>query len=106
MIRSFLVFFVRPSRILFVRKEGLFVEPSSASLGRWVSAWLQEEPPSLYTEQEGDQEFPCLFGWPSRILFVRKEGWSVPGYPRWARAVTPPVSCYRVSPSGGPCPIR
>ena len=28
------------------------------------------------------------------------------GYPRWAQAVTLPVSCYRVSPSGGPCPIR
>ena len=24
-------------------------------------AGLQEEPPSLYAEQEGDQEFPCLF---------------------------------------------
>ena len=22
---------------------------------------MQEEPPSLYAEQEGDQEFPCLF---------------------------------------------
>ena len=53
--------FVRPSRILFVRKEGLFAEPSNASLGRWVSAWLQEEPLSLCTEREGDQEFPCLF---------------------------------------------
>ena len=30
----------------------------------------------------------------------------MPGYPWWARAVTLPVSCYRVSPSGGPCPIR
>ena len=50
--------FVRPSRILFIRKEGLFVEPSSASLAHWVLAWLQEEPPSLYTEREGDQEFP------------------------------------------------
>ena len=50
--------FVRPSRILFVQKEGLFAEPLSASLGRWVLAWLQEEPPSLCTEREGDQEFP------------------------------------------------
>ena len=47
--------------VLFIRKEGLFAEPSSASLGRWVLAWLQEEPPSLYTEREGDQEFPYLF---------------------------------------------
>ena len=38
-----------------------FTEPTSASSGRWVSAWLQEEPPSLYLEQEGDQEFPYLF---------------------------------------------
>ena len=38
-----------------------FAEPLSASSGRWVLAWLQEEPPSLCTEQEGDQEFPYLF---------------------------------------------
>ena len=98
--------FTRPSRILFVQKEGLFAEPSSASLGRWVSARLQEEPPSLYMEREGDQEFPWLFVRPSRILFIRKEGWNMPGYPRWPRAVALPVSYYRVSPSGGPCPIR
>ena len=49
---------------------------------------------------------PVFLVRPSRILFVRKEGWSMPGYPRWARAVTSPVSCYWVSPSGGPCPIR
>ena len=52
---------MRPSRILFVRKEGLFAEPLSVSLGRWVSTWLQEEPPSLHTKREGDQEFPYLF---------------------------------------------
>ena len=39
----------------------MFADPMSASLGRWVSAWLQEEPPSLCAEQEGDQEVPCLF---------------------------------------------
>ena len=39
----------------------MFAEPLSASSGRWVSAWLQEEPPSLSSEQEGNQEFPCLF---------------------------------------------
>ena len=70
MVRSFPIFFVRPSRILFIQKEGLFAEPSSASLGRWVSAWLQEEPPSLCTEREGRQRFPWLFVRPSRILFV------------------------------------
>ena len=37
--------------ILFIRKEGLFAEPSSASLGHWVSPRLQEEPPSLYMER-------------------------------------------------------
>ena len=40
----------------------MFAEPPSASSGRWASAWLQEEPPSLRMEREGDQEFPCLFG--------------------------------------------
>ena len=35
---------------------------------------LQEEPPSLRAEREGDQEFPWLFVRPSRILFARKEG--------------------------------
>ena len=29
----------------------------------------------------------------------------MPGYPRWAQAVTLQASCYRVSPSGGPCPF-
>ena len=60
-IRSFPVFFVRLLRILFVQKEGLFAEPLSVSLGRWVSAWLLGEPLSLCSEQEGDQEFPYLF---------------------------------------------
>ena len=39
----------------------MFAEPLSASSGRWILAWLQEEPLSLCAEQEGDQEFPCLF---------------------------------------------
>ena len=65
---------MRPSRIIFVRKEGLFVEPSSASLGRWVSASLQEEPPSLCMERECRQGPPWLFVRPSRILFVQTEG--------------------------------
>ena len=91
-----LSFFMRPSCIFFVQKERLFAEPSSASLGRWVSARLQEEPPSLCTEREGDQEFPWLFMRPSCILFVRKEKWNMSGYPRWARAVTFLVSCYWV----------
>ena len=42
--------------------EGLFAEtPSGASLGHGVSAYLQEELPSLCTEREGRQEFPWLF---------------------------------------------
>ena len=30
------------------------------------------------------------------LPFARKEGWNVPCYPRWARAWTLSVSCYRV----------
>ena len=153
--------FKRPSRILFARKEGVVCRaPSSASLGRWVSARFAgraPEPPhgargrsgvplAFYAtlahpfRSEGGgclpspleceprslglgkvcRERPRASAWservvrsspgffmrPSRILFARKEGWNMPGYPRWARAVTLPVSCYRVSPSGGPCPIQ
>ena len=57
---------------------------------------MQEEPLSLCTKQEGRQGFPWLFVRPSRFLFAQKEGWNVPGYPRWARAWALPVSCYRV----------
>ena len=39
----------------------MFAEPPGASSGCWASVWLQEEPLSLCSEQEGDQEFPCLF---------------------------------------------
>ena len=35
---------------------------------------MQEEPPSLRAEREGNQEFPWLFMRPSHILFIRKEG--------------------------------
>ena len=35
-----------------------FSEPPSASLGCLFSFWVQEEPPSLYTEREDGQEFP------------------------------------------------
>ena len=35
---------------------------------------MQEEPPSLCIEREGDQEFSWLFMRPSCILFIRKEG--------------------------------
>ena len=56
-------------------REGLFAEaPLGASPGRGVSAYLQEEPPSLCTGREGRQELPCLFVRPSRFLFARKEG--------------------------------
>ena len=56
-------------------REGLFAEaPLGASPGHGVSAYLQEEPPSLYTGREGRQELPCLFVRPSRFLFARKEG--------------------------------
>ena len=81
--------------------RALECEPGSLGLGK-----VAGKPPSLCTEREGDQEFPWLFVRPSCILFVRDEGWNMSGYPRWARAVTLPMSCYRVSPSGGPFPIR
>ena len=51
-----------------------FFESPSASLGGFLSFWVQEEPPSLCTEREGDQEFLWLFVRPSRILFAWKEG--------------------------------
>ena len=44
-----------------------FVEPLSVSSGRWASVRLQEEPPSLCTKREGDQEFPWLFVRPSDL---------------------------------------
>ena len=47
--------------------------PSRASLGRWVSARLQEEPPSLCAEREGDQEFPLAFC-TTLVLPFRSEG--------------------------------
>ena len=40
---------------------------SCANLGRWVSANLQEEPPSLCTEREGRQVLSWLFIRPSRM---------------------------------------
>ena len=43
---------------------------------------MQEEPPSLCAEQEGDQEFPYLFCVAlTHRFFIQKEGWSMPGYP-------------------------
>ena len=46
--------------LIFVGSKRFF-QLSSASLGRWASVCLQEEPPSLCAEEEGDQEFPYLF---------------------------------------------
>ena len=51
-----------------------FIAFFPASSGCLSSSWVQEEPSSLRTEREGDQEFPWLFMRPSRILFIRKEG--------------------------------
>ena len=39
----------------------VFAEPPSVNSGDWALACMQEEPLSLCMEQEGDQEFPCLF---------------------------------------------
>ena len=83
-----------------------FAEPLSASSGCWASACLQEEPPSLCAEQEGDQEFPCLFCTALTHPFRLEGGVEYARLPSVGAAVTPPVSCYWVSPSGGPCPIR
>ena len=47
-----------------------------------------------------------FFVWPSRILFVQKEGWNMSGYPWWARAVTSPVSYYWVVQVEARAPIR
>ena len=60
----------------------------------------------LCSEQEGDQEFPCLFCVALAHPFRSEGGVEYANLPSVARAVTPPVSYYRVSPSGGPCPIR
>ena len=38
-----------------------FTDAHECEFGSLGSVWLQEEPPSLCSEQEGDQEFPCLF---------------------------------------------
>ena len=63
---------VQPSRNLFVRKEGFVCRgPSSANLGRWVSAKLQGEPLSLYGEVR--QGFPWLF-YTTLALPFRSEG--------------------------------
>ena len=54
--------FWRPSCILFARKEGFVCRaPSSASLGRWVSARLQEGPPSLLHGARGRSGVPLAF---------------------------------------------
>ena len=84
----------------------MFAGPVGASSDRGASTMLRKEPLSLRLEREGRQGFPRLFVRPSCFLFARKEGWKMPCYPRWARAMAFPVSCYWVSPSGGSCPIR
>ena len=51
----------------------MFAEPVDASLDRWASMVLREEPLSLCLEQEGRQAIFWLFERPSRFLFARKE---------------------------------
>ena len=84
----------------------MFAGPVGASSDRRASTMLRKEPLCLHLEREGRQGFPRLFVRPSCFLFAQKEGWNVPSYPRWARALALPVSCYQVSLSGGPCPVR
>ena len=45
----------------------MLARPANVSSGRWVSANLQEEPPSLCTEREGRQVLSWLFIRPSRM---------------------------------------
>ena len=52
----------------------MFAKPPSVSSGHWASAWLQEEPSSLCSEQEGDQEFPYLFCAALAHPFCSEEG--------------------------------
>ena len=73
-VRSSPGFLYDPRASFSFRRRGCLPSPSCASLDRWVSAKLQEEPLSLRTEREGGQEFSWLLVRPSRILFVRKEG--------------------------------
>jgi len=96
-IRSFPVFFVRPSRILFVRKEGCLSHLPSPRVRVWVVGSrlrCRKSPRASARSKRAIRSFPVFFVWLSRILFIQKEGWSMPGYPQWVRAVTPPVSCY------------
>ena len=61
------------------------------NLGRWVSANLQEEPPSLCTEREGHQVLPWLFIRPSRVRVCLLRP------PRVRAWVTGPQHIYRKS---------
>ena len=97
---------MRPSHILFVRKEGLFAKPPSAILGRWVSARLQEEPSSLCSEQEGDQGFPCLFCAALTHPFRLEGGVEDARLPSVGASSDTSGELLSGSPSGGPCPIR
>ena len=63
--QGFTRLFERPSHFLFARKEGLYCRaPSRASPSRWVSAKLQEEPPSLSHGARERSEVPLAFGSP------------------------------------------
>ena len=53
--------FWRPSRILFVQKEGLFAEPLSASLGHWVSARFAGRAPEPPHGARGRSGVPLAF---------------------------------------------
>ena len=82
--------------------RALACEPRSRGLG----VFCGRSPLASARSKRAVRCSPGFFERPSRFLFARKEGWKMPRYPRWARATAFPVSCYRVSPSGGPCPIR
>jgi hypothetical protein len=62
----------------------------------WPEPGLREQPPSLCTEQEGDQGQTRLFAYAPTSPFRKEEAGRAPCYPRWAPNMVSPVSCKRV----------
>ena len=106
-VRGSLGFLYDPRASFSLRRRGCFAEPPRVRTG--VARSRQDCRKSPLASARGKRSVggsPGFFVGPSRFVYARKEGWNVPGYPRWARALALPVSCYRVSLSGGPCPVR
>ena len=106
-VRSSPDFLYDPRASFLLRRRGCFAEPPRVRTGVARSRQdCRKSPLASAWDKRSIGGSPGFFVRPSRFLFARKEGWNVPGYPRWTRALALLVSCYRVSPSGGPCPIR